>query len=275
MSERTAFEAASLSKPVFARLVMGLVEEGVIDLDRPIAATFAHLRIPDAEGCARITPRMVPTHRTGLLDWVDEATPFEERTAPAPFEAPPGEAFQLLQAFVEHETGRGPQALFGERPGAVMPHSTFAGILPEGTDPSRGRARASDPEGGRDMDDLADPAMAASPPVTTAGDHAAFLARVCRGEGLDPDLRAEMLRPRSDAPGEVSVVDPGRAPPTSRALGWMVVDLGGETMVGHGPRDEECDVSRGFVLGAGDGVVILTDGERGEALIRAALPPRG
>ena len=72
------------------------------------------------------------------------------------------------------------------------------------------------------------------------------------------------------------MVEPGRAPPpTSRALGWMVVDLGGETMVGHGARDEECDAFGGFVLGAGDGVVILTDGERGEALIRAALPPRG
>ena len=281
VTERTAFEAASLSKPVFAWLVMGLVEEGVIDLDRPIAETFAYPRIADAKGYARITPRMVLTHRTGLPNWVDEATPFHDRTVPIPFETPPGEAFsysgeafQLLQAFVEHETGRSLQALFEERLGAVMPHSTFGRPLPDGALPSRGYGRASDPASGRGMENLTERAMAASSLVTTAGDYAAFLARVCRGEGLGAETLAEMLRPQSDAPDEVSVVEPGGVPlPTSWALGWMVVELGGETMVGHGGRNEEYNAFGGFVLEAGDGVVILTNGERGEALIQAVLLP--
>ena len=129
----TAFEAASLSKPVFAWLVLTLADEGVINLDRPIAETFDYARIPDKATYAKITPRTVLTHRTGLPNWVNEGVDFYDRTTPIPFEAPPGtaysysgEAFQLLQAFVEHETGRTLQQLFRERLGDIMPHSTFA-----------------------------------------------------------------------------------------------------------------------------------------------------
>ena len=72
--EQTVFSAASLSKTVFAYLVMLLVEEKIIDLDRPL---YEYLEKPlyeypayaDLKGDERyklITARMVLSHTTGF-----------------------------------------------------------------------------------------------------------------------------------------------------------------------------------------------------------------
>ena len=277
----TAFEAASLTKPVFAVIVMHLVEAGVVDLDRPLAETFAYPRIPD-DRYAAITPRMVLTHRTGLPNWVDDATPFHERTAPIPFEADPGtaftysgEAFQLLQAFVEDATGEPFEALFERHLGRVMPRSALARPLPGGVAASRGYARASDPASGRGLDGLGDRAMAASSLVTTATDYARFLSHVCDGAGLRPETLAEMLRPQSDAATDQAQA-PGAppAPPTAWGLGWMIADMGdGATFAGHGGNNGEYRAFAGLLMPAGDGIVVLTNGAAGEAMIHEALLP--
>jgi CubicO group peptidase (beta-lactamase class C family) len=272
----TAFEAASLSKPLFAWLVLALAEEGVIDLDRPITEAFDYERIPDKAAYAKITPRMVLTHRTGLPNWVDERVNYHDRTAPIPFKHPPGtaysysgEAFQLLQAYVEKLTGTTLEVLFREWLGDVMPHSTFAQPLPAGVTASRGYRAAGDPTSGRDMTSLRARGMAAASLATTARDYARFLAHVCKGEGLRPDTYADMLRPQSPVPeGEVA------SAPTSWGLGWMLADLGYGTFVGHGGDNNEYRALAGFVRESGDGLVVLTNGYNGRALIDAiAAPP--
>ncbi|MEM9168291.1 MAG: serine hydrolase domain-containing protein [Pseudomonadota bacterium] len=266
----SVFEAASLSKAVFAYLVMQLVDEGVVDLDRPLAETFDYARIEDDASYALITPRMVLTHRTGLPNWVDSATPFAEQTAPIPFAAPPGteftysgEAFQLLQAFVERETGRSLQQLFSERLGDVMPHSTYVRPLADGSAATRGYKRASAPETGRDMTSLTDTAMSASSLATTAGDFAAFVAHVCRGDGLAASTHEAMIRPQSPVPAD------GSALPTSWGLGWMTADIGGATFVGHDGSNDEYRALGGYVKETGEGIVILTNASTGGDLIEA------
>lgn len=276
VAENTAFEAASLSKPVFAFLVLQLADEGVIDLDRPIADTFDYARIPDKTSYARITPRMVLIHRTGLPNWVDEGVTFHERITPIPFGSPPGdaysysgEAFQLLQAFVERETGATLQQLFRARLGTVMPDSTFVQPLPESVLPSRGYTSAVDPAGGRGMTSLHPQAMAASSLATTAGDYARFLAHVCRGQGLEAETLADMLRPQSE------ITDGSLPFPASYGLGWMIAPLPEGTLAGHGGNNDEYRAFAGFFRESGDGVVILTNGARGEELIEAVLLPPG
>lgn len=279
VTERTAFEAASLTKPVFAYVVMTLVEDGLIDLDAPLAETFAYPRIPNAEGYAALTPRMILTHRTGLPNWVDEGTAFEDRTAPIPFGTPPGEAFsysgeafQLLQAYVEDRTGATFEALFAERIGDVMPDSVVARPLPDGVEPARGYPSEPGPGNGRGLDDLGDRARAAYSLATTAGDYAAFLAQVCAGRGLSEELRAEMLRPQSPAPMEVIRVGDGPVPPpASWGLGWMILDLGPVSLAGHGGSNDEFTAFGGFMPETGDGLVILTNGRNGERMINAIL----
>ena len=270
----TVFEAASLSKPVFAWLVMQLVDEKLIDLDRPFAQTFDYARIPDKAAYARLTPRMVLTHRTGLPNWVDGDTEFPQRVAPIPFLHPPGtansysgEAFQLLQAFVEHQTGRTLQALFQVRLGRWMPHSTFTRPLPPGTVASRGYRSAKQAGSGRDMSNLTDFAMSAASLVTTAQDYARFLSLVCKREGLSRAAYDDMLRPQAPLPQ-------GDSPwPTSRGLGWAITDLGGTTLVSHNGSNGEYRAFASFVRESREGIVILTNGVKGRQLIESLLQP--
>jgi len=69
VTKETTFEAASLPKPLFGAFVVHLADEGVLDLDRPLADYWPH---PDLTGDKRaelFTARMVLTHRTGLPNW--------------------------------------------------------------------------------------------------------------------------------------------------------------------------------------------------------------
>jgi CubicO group peptidase (beta-lactamase class C family) len=64
----TVFEAASLSKPVFAYVVLQLAAENVIDLDKPLGE---YLPLPNAsdEAARTITARHVLSHTTGWRNW--------------------------------------------------------------------------------------------------------------------------------------------------------------------------------------------------------------
>ncbi|MDQ3998111.1 MAG: beta-lactamase family protein, partial [Gemmatimonadota bacterium] len=64
----TVFEAASLSKPVFAYLVLRLAADGAIDLDRPLAE---YLPLPNPSDAASrpITARHALSHATGWRNW--------------------------------------------------------------------------------------------------------------------------------------------------------------------------------------------------------------
>jgi CubicO group peptidase (beta-lactamase class C family) len=68
----TVFEAASLSKPVFAYLALRLADRGELDLDRPLADLFDYSRFGKDERARRITARMVLSHGTGLPNWGGE-----------------------------------------------------------------------------------------------------------------------------------------------------------------------------------------------------------
>ena len=84
VQEDTVFEAASMSKPMFAWLAMRACELGRLTLDRPLAeqmhvsdlqAFFADTRaVPEQQLAwrAQITPRHLLSHSSGLPNWRDE-----------------------------------------------------------------------------------------------------------------------------------------------------------------------------------------------------------
>jgi len=70
---RTLYRAGSISKLFNAMAVMQLVEEGKMDIDRPLATYLPEFRIRSRFGDTRgITPRSIMTHHSGLPgDWID------------------------------------------------------------------------------------------------------------------------------------------------------------------------------------------------------------
>jgi CubicO group peptidase (beta-lactamase class C family) len=103
--EGTVFEAASLGKPLFAYLVLRLVDAGTLDLDRPL---YDYLPTPEADNprMRRVTARHVLTHTSGLPNWRREPGLLEPAAEPGETYAYSGEGFFFLQRVVERVTDR-------------------------------------------------------------------------------------------------------------------------------------------------------------------------
>jgi CubicO group peptidase (beta-lactamase class C family) len=65
----TLFEAASMSKPVFAYFVMKMTDKDVLDLDKPLYQYLPYPDIAQDERYKRITARMVLSHTSGFPNW--------------------------------------------------------------------------------------------------------------------------------------------------------------------------------------------------------------
>lgn len=103
----TLFEAASMTKPVFAYAVLKLVRKGVLSLDTPLYRYYPYPDIAHDERYKLITARMVLAHTSGLPNWRHEK--FRELTIDSDpgskFEYS-GEAYGYLGLVVEHLTGK-------------------------------------------------------------------------------------------------------------------------------------------------------------------------
>ena len=69
VDDQSLFEAASLSKTVFAYFVMKMVEKGKLDLDKPLYQYLAFPEIAYDERYKKVTARMVLDHTTGFPNW--------------------------------------------------------------------------------------------------------------------------------------------------------------------------------------------------------------
>ena len=102
----TVFEAASVSKTVFAYAALKLCEEAIIGLDTPLTR---YARKPFLEGDPRlelITARHVLAHTTGLQDWRSKAQPLKIHFTPGEKFLYSGEGYFYLQSVLTELTGK-------------------------------------------------------------------------------------------------------------------------------------------------------------------------
>ena len=100
----TVFEAASLSKPVFAFIVLQLAGAGKLSLDAPLAA-YSPAYIEHDPRAATITARHILSHTAGLPNWRNEEYPLKTYFAPGSRFSYSGEGYVWLQKAVEHVCG--------------------------------------------------------------------------------------------------------------------------------------------------------------------------
>jgi CubicO group peptidase (beta-lactamase class C family) len=200
----TIMYGASLTKFAFAYMVMQLVDEGKIDLDRSIA-DYLPKPLPEYEFYAalstderwrKLTARILLSHTSGLANFafLEPDEKMRLHFDPGSRYAYSGEGYILMQFVLE--TGLGLKLgdemqrrvfdRFRMTRTAMMWREDFAGNLADGYggDGSfEAHSRRSRPRAAGSMD-------------TTIDDFAKFLAGFVRGEGLSARSRAEMVKPQ-------------------------------------------------------------------------------
>jgi len=194
VTERTVFNAASLSKTVFAYTVLRLVDQGKIDLDAPLTR-YVRDRPSHDPRLDKITARIVLTHRTGFPNWRSDAKDeLKIYFDPGSRFSYSGEGMVYLQHAVE--------AVTGKPLNQVVTEQVFQ---PLGMTESSYTARpdlAADFATGYSLDGHSvalfqnTEAKAAASLNTNAHDYALFLEAILSGRGLKPATLRAMETPQ-------------------------------------------------------------------------------
>ncbi len=102
----TMFEAASMSKPVFAYAVMKLCEKGVMNLDTPLTKYTSERVVEGDSRLDLITARHVLSHTSGFQNWRSEKDRLRIHFSSGEKYLYSGEGYSYLQSVVTHLTGQ-------------------------------------------------------------------------------------------------------------------------------------------------------------------------
>lgn len=199
----TIMYAASITKATFAYYVMMLVDEGKLDLDKPISA-YLPKPLPEYEQYAdlakdprwqAITPRMLMTHSAGFPNfrWLNPDEKLDIKFDPGSRYAYSGEGINLMQFVIEkglslnvgEEMNRRLFQPLGMTRSSMTWRDDFKGNLADGQH-----------EDGKweDHDDRSS-VKAAGSLDTTISDMGKLAAAMVSGWGLSPKAQAERVKP--------------------------------------------------------------------------------
>jgi CubicO group peptidase (beta-lactamase class C family) len=200
----SVMSGASFTKVAFAYMVMQLVQEGVLDLDKPIDQYLPkplpdYGRYSDLAGDPRrkkITSRMLLDHTSGFPNWRQFS---DDRKLHIHFEpgsryAYSGEGIALLQLVVEEVTHKGLEELMQARVfGPLgMTRTSMTWSLKFEANHAKGFAE-NEKSLGPQRRLRAD---AAGSMLTTPADFSKFVEAVLQGRGLKPETKNLMLSPQ-------------------------------------------------------------------------------
>ena len=101
----TIFEAASVSKTVFAYAILKLCYAGKLDLDRPLTKYVPWRFLENDPRLDQITARHILSHSAGFQDWRSGDKPLKIHFTPGEKFMYSGEGYFYLQSVLTHLTG--------------------------------------------------------------------------------------------------------------------------------------------------------------------------
>lgn len=289
----TVMYGASFSKAVFAYLTMKLVQEKVIDLDKPL---YQYLKKPisgyeyfsDLTSDDRwklITARMCLSHTTGLpnVRWLHPTTGVEDTLGvmriyftPGTKYAYSGEALKLLQLAAEEITGKTVEDLaiekvfnpIGMKRTGFIWHTEFDGNYAIGhleNDALNPRKKRTIP-------------VASASMVTTIADYSKFIAYVMQQKGLNKKLYNEMLSSQIKIYSKVQfptiteeTTTENKAIDLSYGLGWGLLKCKyGRAFFKEGHDDAWRNYNINFI-DKGISIIIMTNSANGELIFKELL----
>jgi CubicO group peptidase (beta-lactamase class C family) len=283
VDDDTVFEAASVSKTVFAYAVMKLCEKGTLNLDTPLTRYTPERFLADDPRLDLITARHVLSHTAGFQDWRSRTEPLQIHFEPGQKWLYSGEGYEYLQSVVTRLSGRVDAKACGTYEAGLRVCATDIDtymkrnlLVPFGMRSSgyvwndvlaKHAARPHD-ERGRPLPKSKPTAIdaaryaAAGGLHTTPTDYAKFLIEVMNaGKGdafrLGAQMRDEMIRPQVKA-------DEG----TSWALGWQIRHTDSGTVIQHGGDNTGFHAFAAASIEHRSGWVVMTNGDNGWRLFR-------
>jgi CubicO group peptidase (beta-lactamase class C family) len=289
----TVFYGASLSKAVFAYVCLLLVQEGVLDLDkplyryldRPLPEYKNYLDLKDDDRWKLITARMCLSHTTGFPNWrfinarsgeFDPSGKLAIYFTPGTKYAYSGEGIALLQMVMEKITGKNLQELAEKE--------VFEKIGMKRTSYVWKEEFESNYALGNNKDGIPLPkkkrttAGGAGSLETTVADYARFVQYIMQGKGLNEKMRNTMLTPQitissqhqfptitEDNSGNNGAIE------LSYGLGWGLLKCRyGRAFFKEG-HDEGWQHYNINFIDRGIGIVIMTNSSNGEGIFKELL----
>ena len=262
----TVFEAASLSKTVFAAMYVDAVTSKQLSLDGRLANTNAAKRVTDSALYQALTPRLILSHQSGLPNWAGDAR-IPDRTDRLEFKHEPGTAFgysgegyELLRAHAELRLDMSLEAWFdGYRQGFGMPASHFAyDKVPAASAVARGvsaettRGISPSPQG-----------LAAASLTTTARDYGRFIGYLLANPALLDSLTGAQVTIEEDDRGALRW-----------GLGWGLYERpDGSRVAYHWGDNWQFKAFVAIDLDEETGVVYFANGVGGLKLVSAIAEP--
>jgi CubicO group peptidase (beta-lactamase class C family) len=260
----TVFQAASLSKPVFAYVCFRLVEQGVLDLDKSLAAYLENERMNHDERYKKITARHVLAHRSGLPNWGGDK--LDLAFEPGAFFRYSGEGYGYLGQVLEKLTGKTVEQLAKREvfEPLGMKHSSFIWQPAFETSAAWPHDSMLKPQETRRKPEEAIPAASLH---TTSEDYGLFLQALFAHKGLKEaswqamfTSQGNVVKSETDT-GEINDV-------VQWGLGWGLEQVGDQTNFFHWGDNGNF---KAFVIGnlkAKKALVYFTNTSEGLAIVK-------
>ncbi len=285
VTNNTVFEACSMSKPVFAYLVLKLVEQEKLELDKALSNYLPEEFISDEEGYSnQITARMILSHTSGMPNWRKGG---EERENPLPIYFKPGTKFSYsgegiyyLQRVVEHITNEPLDVFAKHELFDKLGFKSTSFVWTENLDSQI--ASGHDTSGHFKEKSKYIHANAAYTLYTTPEEYAKFIIGIMNPSNSNTSLSKEMTNEMLSHQIRMDTRDvidrPGRNLGlfAYRGLGWVIDStITGNIVYHSGANQTGFRCYSQFNPREGSGIVIMTNGDNGNELWRRLISSIG
>jgi len=271
----TLYNVASLTKPVSAEVAMRLAAGGRISLDEPMSAYWVDPDVADDPRSARLTPRLVMSHRSGLPNWRPAGGgKLSFVNEPGETFGYSGEGFEWLARFIEAKTGEPFEDLAqslvfepsGMRETAYTRRPWIEGRLAV---PYDADLKVLAPQ-------VADHYFASDDLISTPRDYARFVVGMLQKRGVTPDLYLEREKLQTDRRTQTCLGDePGCAAEDGFGLGWETLLIGGRRFLMHTGMDDGTFTFVYLEPKNGTGLVMFTNSTNGWMAVLPVLELTG
>jgi len=280
VDEKTVFRTASLSKPVFAYLVMKIVDEGLLDVDKPLHrylerplykyADYEDLK--DDDRYQSLTVRILLSHQGGFSNWriMNPGRRLNFKFTPGKMFKYSGEGYRLLQFILEKITGKDLNRLAEEKIFFPLGMTSTSFLWEKRFD---GNFAVNLRTGlHRFIERTRTVPNAAASLLTNTADYAKFLLAIMNGKGLKPESLKMMLEPQVDITSKSLHAPQGTDPEIhenihlSWSMGWGRFSCPRGEALFHVGFEEGCDNYAVVFLDHRIGIVLQSVITRGEGI---------